>query len=43
MSLPVNAVLNSGLSVQWAAQEYDVPKSTLSDHVTGRVLHAQDT
>lgn len=34
MSLAVDAVLNSGLSVRRAAQEYDVPKSTLSNCVT---------
>ena len=36
--LAVNAVVEGGLSIRRAAEEYAVPKSTLGDHVQGRVL-----
>ena len=38
MTLAVDAVLKGGLSVRRAAQDYDVPRSTLADRVSGRVL-----
>ena len=34
----VNAVLNDGMSVRRAAIDYDIPKSTLGDRVSGRVI-----
>lgn len=37
MTLAVDAVLNSGLSVWQTAQDCDVPKSTPSDHVIKHV------
>ena len=36
--LAYEAVLESGLSVSHAAEEYDIPKSTLTDIVSGRRL-----
>ena len=38
MSLAVDTVLNSGLSIQHAAQDYDLPRSTLSDDVSTCIL-----
>jgi len=38
MEKAVNAVLNNGMSVRRAALEYDVPKSTLGDRISGRVI-----
>jgi len=38
MASAVTAV-NSGMSVRRAAKEYNVPKSSLSDRVTGKVKH----
>ena len=37
-NLAVNAVVEGDLSIRRAAEEYAVPKSTLGDHVQGRVL-----
>ena len=34
----INAVINNGMSVRRAAMDYDVPKSTLGDRVSGRVI-----
>ena len=36
--LAVNAVVEGGLSIRRAAEEYAVPKLTLGEHVRGRVL-----
>ena len=36
--LAVNSVVEGSLSIRRAAEEYAVPKSTLGDHVPGRVL-----
>ena len=38
MQLAYEAVLESGLSVRHAAEEYGIPKSTLADRVSGRRL-----
>ena len=38
MEKAVNAVINNGMSVRRAAMDYDVPKSTLGDRVSGRVI-----
>ena len=38
MSMALKAVLEQGLSVRRAAEDYGVPKSTLGDRVSGRVL-----
>ena len=38
MAVAVSAVIKDGLSVRQAAEEYHVPKSTLADRVSGRVL-----
>ena len=34
----MNAVLNEGMSIRYAAEHYAVPKSTLGDRISGRVL-----
>ena len=34
----IEAILESGLSVRHAAEEYRIPKSTLADRVSGRRL-----
>ena len=34
----MNAVLNEGMSIRHAAEHYAVPKSTLGDRISGRVL-----
>ena len=36
--LAINTVVEGGLSIRRAAEEYAVPKSTLGDHVQGCVL-----
>lgn len=38
MALAVDAVLKDGVSVRRAAEEYDIPKSTLGDCISGRIL-----
>ena len=38
MELAVSSVLEKGYSVRRAAEEYNVPKSTLGDRITGKVL-----
>ena len=38
MGLAMNAVVKDGLSVRRAAEEFGVPKSTLGDRISGRVL-----
>ena len=38
MALAVDAVMKDGLSVRRAAEVYNVPKSTLGDRISGRVL-----
>ena len=38
MSLAVDTVLNSGLRIQHAAQDHDLPRSTLSDDVSTCIL-----
>ena len=38
MAKAVDAVKSRGLAVRRAAEEYDIPKSTLHDRVSGRVL-----
>ena len=38
MSQAYSAVVNDGLSIRRSALEYDVPKSTLGDRVSGKVL-----
>ena len=38
MQKALDAVKLQGLSVRRAAEEYDIPKSTLHDRVSGRVL-----
>jgi len=38
MALAVDAVMKDGLSVRRAVKVYNVPKSTLGDHISGRVL-----
>lgn len=38
MALAVDAVMKDGLSVRRAAKVYNVSKSTLGDHISGRVL-----
>ena len=38
MALAVDAVLRNGMSVHRAAQDYDIPKSTLGDRISGRIL-----
>lgn len=38
MALAVDAVMKDGISVRRAAEEYDVPKSTLGDRISGRIL-----
>ena len=35
--LACNAV-KEGLSIRRAAEEYEIPKSTLQDHISGRIL-----
>ena len=38
MAVAVSAVIKDGLSVRQAAEEYHVPKSTLADRISGRIL-----
>ena len=38
MDQAMNAVLNEGMSIRHAAEHYAVPKSTLGDRISGRVL-----
>ena len=38
MALAVDAVMKDGISVRRAAEEYDIPKSTLGDRISGRIL-----
>ena len=38
MNNAVGAVVNDGISVRRAAVEYSVPRSTLGDRISGRVL-----
>ena len=38
MALAVDAVMKDGLSVRRAAKVYNIPKSTLGDHISGRAL-----
>lgn len=38
MALAMDAVVKDGLSVRKAAEEYGVPKSTLGDRISGRIL-----
>ena len=38
MDKAINAVLNEGMSIRRAAEHYGVPKSTLGDRISGRVL-----
>ena len=38
MDQAMNAVLNEGMSIRQAAEHYAVPKSTLGDRISGRVL-----
>ena len=38
MALAVDAVMKDGKSVHHAAEEYDIPKSTLGDRINGRIL-----
>ena len=38
MEQVMNAVLNEGMSIRHAAEHYAVPKSTLGDRISGRVL-----
>ena len=38
MSRAISAVIQDGIAVRKAAELYNVPKSTLSDRITGRVL-----
>ena len=38
MALAVDAVMKDGLSVRRAAEVYNVPKSTLGDRISRRVL-----
>ena len=34
----VDSVLNKGTSIRKAAKEYDIPKSTIADQISGHVL-----
>ena len=38
ISRAVTAVIDDGISVRQAAEEYSVPRSTLGDRISGRVL-----
>ena len=38
MEKALNEVINNGMSVRRAALEYNIPKSTLGDRVSGRVI-----
>ena len=38
MSCAIKGVVESGMSIRPAALEYDIPRSTLGDHIQGRVL-----
>ena len=38
MDQAMNAVLNEGMSIRHAAEHYAIPKSTLGDRISGRVL-----
>lgn len=38
MSRAIKEVLENGLSVRRAALEYNIPRSTLGDHIQGRVV-----
>ena len=38
MDQAMNAVLNEGMSIRYAAEHYAVPKSTLGNRIRGRVL-----
>ena len=43
MSRAVSAVLVSGISIRKAALMYDIPKSTLGDRISGRVLEGNQS
>ena len=34
----INAVINDGVSISRAAEDYGIPKSTLGDRISGRIL-----
>ena len=38
MDKAINAVLNEGMSIRRASEHYAIPKSTLGDRISGRVL-----
>ena len=38
MEKALNEVINNGMSVRHAALEYNIPKSTLGDRASGRVI-----
>jgi len=39
MDKAIQAVIDDGLSIRQAAEEFNVPKSTLGDRISGRTLH----
>ena len=39
MDKAIRAVTDDGMSIRRAAEEYNVPKSTLGDRISGRTLH----
>ena len=38
MEKAINAVINDGVSIRRAAEDYGIPKSTLGDRISGRIL-----
>ena len=39
MDKAIQAVIDNGISIRQAAEEFNVPKSTLGDRISGRTLH----
>ena len=39
MDKAIKAVIDDGMSIRRAAEEFNVPKSTLGDRISGRTLH----
>ena len=40
MDKAIQAVIDNGISIRQAAEEFNVPKSTLGDQISGRTLHS---